>query len=321
VRFRSPHLPACVLVVGALATAGGAGRRAASAVTPDGPGRGFPATGPWLSFYGSVARAGPLERVARTFRIINIDADPALGNFRAAHIGELKAGGRNRVISYLNLGACESFRDYFQAAPRGFVSCRDNRAAHRGPYQGYPDEIWMDPGNPAYQSLILEYVAPRLAATGVDGFFLDNLEIVEHDRHTTNGPCDPRCRQGGLELVARLRRAFPRHLIVMQNATGEVTRSAGTSEGPFPGLLDGISHESVFAPAADDDALRELEAWKALALRPAGRPFFIGTQDYVGSCRPRATARRLYDQSRRHGFSPYVSDASSGQQQVCYWDL
>jgi cysteinyl-tRNA synthetase len=242
-----------------------------------------------------------------------------VGAFTPAQIQVLKAGGRNRVISYMNVGACETFREYFRAVPSGFVSCKDNLRAQRGRYAGYPNEIWMDPSHPDYQALIVDHVALRLAKTGVDGFYLDNLEILEHDELTDNGPCGPQCRQGGLDLVARLRKAFPDHLIVMQNATSDVTRLGRTELGPYPELLDGIAHEQVFAPARDNLALGELEAWKALKLTSGGRPFFIGVEDYVGDCTQIAKAKNAYAANRAHGFSPYASDASAGQQKICFW--
>src|SRR6185503_5885630 len=73
--------------------------------------RGFPDPGPWVSFYGG-AQGVDLAAVAATFRIINIDADPDTGNFTDAEIQTMRAGGKNRVISYLNVGSCEKFRSY-----------------------------------------------------------------------------------------------------------------------------------------------------------------------------------------------------------------
>lgn len=284
-----------------------------------GPGRGFPEAGPWVSFYGPAKKAGSLEKMAATFRIINIDADPEVGAFTPEQIQILKAGGRNRVISYFDLGSCERFRSYFAKAPPGFVPCKENLRAQRGRYAGYPDEIWMDPSNVAYQKLMVEYVAARLVATGVDGFYLDNLEIVEHGDHTSNGPCGDTCRQGGLELIAKLRQAYPNHLLVMQNATSDTTRLGTTAAGAYPALLDGVAHEQVFAPSVDDEAVEQLDAWRAMKLMPGGKPFFIGVEDYVGGCHNVAKAKKAYAQNRKHGFSPYASDASEKQQQICYW--
>jgi cysteinyl-tRNA synthetase len=289
---------------------------------PDGESslRGFPVTGPWVSFYGTATEMGDLAKAAATFRVINIDADPAQGNFTDAQILQLRAGGQNRVISYLDVGSCENYRSYWSSAPSGLVSCSANTAAQLGAYAGYPDEVWMNPANVDYQSLIVQYVAPTLAARGVDGFFLDNLEIVEHGTATTDGPCDAACAQGGLDLVGRLRAAFPDLLIVMQNATSDTTRLGKTSSGvPFPSLLDGVSHEEVSFPTADQTALDQMVAWRNLGLTPGGRHFFLGTEDYVGSCSNTTDAMSAYTTSRNHGLDPYATDASAGQRVVCYW--
>jgi cysteinyl-tRNA synthetase len=276
-------------------------------------------TSPWLSFYGTASEMGDPAPVASSFRVINLDADPTVGNFTREQILALQAGGKSRIISYLNLGSCEQFRSYWAQVPEGFVSCDANTAAHRGAYDGFPDEVWMDVGNTDYQHLLIDYVAPRLAAQGVDGFFLDNLEIVTHGTKTEDGPCDASCVQGGLDLVRRLRERFPDLLFVMQNATGEVTRRGRTGGLAFPMLLDGISHEEVYAPEVDDEAQAELLAWAALGLRPNDRGFWIATEDYVGSCGALSTARTAYARSRAHGFSPYASDQSAGQHVICYW--
>ncbi|HZS35989.1 MAG TPA: endo alpha-1,4 polygalactosaminidase [Polyangia bacterium] len=320
----------CSGSTGAAPTDGGANSdaappdAAADAAVPDGAlpdaasSRGFPVSGPWVSFYGTAAEMGDLAKVAATFRVINLDADPDGANFTAAQIQQLRAGGQNRVISYLNLGSCEMFRSYWSTAPAGLVSCSANTAAQLGPYQGYPDEVWMNLGDADYQNLILQHVAPRLASMGVDGFFLDNLELVEHGTATSDGPCDPACSQGGLDLVRKLREKFPALLIVMQNATSDRTRLGSTGGLPYPSLLDGISHEEVYVPP-DSTAQGELAAWRGLGLTPGGRPFWIATEDYVGSCTATSSAQGAYDQSRDAGFSPYATDQSAGQRVVCYW--
>jgi cysteinyl-tRNA synthetase, unknown class len=283
-------------------------------------GPGFAVSGPWVSFYGSAAEMGDLARVARTYRIINLDADPGAGNFTEAQLRVLEAGGKNVVLSYFNVGACEHYRTYWSSAPPGFVACGANRAAQRGPYDGYPDETWMDPADAAYQRLLLEHVAPRLASR-VDGFYLDNLELLEHPAMSTNGPCSASCRQGGLDFVRRLRERFPGHLIVMQNATSDVTRAGTTGGVPFATLLDGVAHEEVYAPRYDENAETELLAWKAMGLASrSGRPFWIAVEDYAGACDNRRVAQAALAKARARSFSPYVSDESGAQKTVCYWE-
>lgn len=280
--------------------------------------RGIPSGGPWVSYYGD-AEDVDLARMAATFRVIDIDADPGLGNFTPAQIAALKAQGRNKVLSYLNLGACERFRTYWDTAPAGLVPCGANAKAQRGAYEGYPDETWMTPADPDYQRLILEHVAPRLVAQGVDGFYLDNLEIVEHGTQTANGPCGATCSQGGLDLVYELRRKYPNLTIVMQNATGERTRTGSSNGVPFALLIDGIAREEVYKPRPDAEAQAELARWAGMGLAPGGVPFWVGTLDYVGGCGNAAEASAAYAPARARGFSPYVADASAGLQAVCYW--
>ncbi len=292
---------------------------AAGAPAPPQRQRGIRENAPWLSFYGNARQMGDLRRVAAAFRLINIDADPGSGNFSRAEIAILRAGGRNTVVSYLNVGACEQDRSYWHAAPPGLVPCGANSAAQRGVYRRFEKELWMSPGDPDYRRLLLEHVAPRLAATGVDGFFLDNLEIAEHGAHDKEAPCDTKCREGALMVVAELRHRFPDLILIMQNATSRVTRAAQVGGVSYPSLLDGVSREETYAPRYDRDAEADLLAWKALGLAPNGRPFSITTEDYVGGCGELARARKVFNKSRGRGFSPYVTISSADQDTVCYW--
>jgi cysteinyl-tRNA synthetase len=299
-----------------------AGDHAPADATIAGFGPGLREPGPWISFYGTARQMGDIEHVARAFRIINIDADPAAdgGNFTDAQLRRLRGDGRNTVLSYLNIGSCERVRTYWASAPNGLVPCGSNRAAWLGAYDGYPDETWMDPSNEAYRRLLLDLVARRIAARGVDGFYLDNLEIAEHDDPASESWCSPSCRQGALDLVRMIRERFPNLVLVMQNATGEAMRLGRTGGIPFPALLDGVVHESVYTPALDEQAEHELMLWQQMGLRSRENlPFFIGVEDYVGACSNTAAARASYARSRAHGFAPYASDVSSSQKVTCYW--
>ncbi len=281
--------------------------------------RGFPDPGPWVSFYGG-AQGVDLAAVAATFRIINIDVDPDTGNFTDAEIQTLRAGGKNRVISYMNVGSCENFRSYWSKDPPGHLSCV-NTGALTTDYGGYPDEKWADLSVSGYHDLIVNYVAPRLAARGVDGFFLDNMEVVEHGANAPEGPCDASCAQGGLDLIWELRSKFPDLLIVMQNATSDVTRLGTTHGAPYPSVLDGISHEEVYSNGGDPGSLAEMKAWKKMNLMVNGRPFWLATEDYVGACsaakKPAASA--IYAKAMTDGFNEYVTDDSGSQMAPCIW--
>jgi cysteinyl-tRNA synthetase len=303
---------------GRSSAAGGAGAGGATA------GRGFPSGQPWVAFYGSPTSTIDLAKVAAAFRIIDIDADPDVG-FTTAQIAQLRSSGQNRVVSYMNVGSCESFRSYYAKDPAGHKSCTGSGALTE-PYFGFDDEMWADLSNAAYQDLILNHVAPRLIAQGVDGFFLDNMEVVEHGlTPVQGGPCAAACAQGGLDLVWQLRQKFPDKLIVMQNAVSSTTRAGITHGVAFPGLLDGISVESVFANgtrvATDSGTLTQVLAWRDLGLRPGDRPFWLGVEDYLGACTAanKPTATTLYTNASTMGLSEYVTDMSGQQHAPCYW--
>jgi len=276
--------------------------------------------GPWTTYYGAATKLD-LAQVARTYRLLVIDADPGQHNFTPEQIAQLRDGGRNRVLSYLNIGSCERFRTYWRTTGTAIPGCGANLRAHRGVYHGYPDEVWMDPSNPDHQRLILDYLAPRLVAQGVDGFYLDNMEIVEHASRAANGPCSATCRRGGLELVHKLRQRYPQMTIVMQNTVSPETRTAQVGGVPFPTLLDGIAHESVFAPRYDAEADTRLTHWLAWRKEQPGRHLWVGTLDYVGNCDNTERARAAAARSHARGYAPAVSDASAGQQRICDWPL
>ncbi len=311
--------------VGMIAGCGGGGGGSDSSSTSSSVSTAIPALSatvagtPWMLYQGTDAGIGSFTTIASTFHDMVLDLDPDLGNFTTTEVATLKNGGSNLVLSYLDVGSCESFRSYWSTVPTGYVSCSANTAAQIGPYSGYSNETWMNPSNTDYQHLIVDYVAPRLVAQGADGFYLDNLEIVEHGTSTTNGPCDATCAQGGLDLVRLLREKYPSLVIVMQNATSDVTRLGKTNGVAFSSLLDGVAHESVYAPSYDATAEAQLLAWQSLNLTPNGHPFWIGTLDYVGSCTQTAAAKADYASSRAKNFVPYASDASSGLKVVCDW--
>ena len=81
---------------------------------------------------------GDLRRVAAAFRLINIDADPTAGNFTRADIATLRAGGRNTVLSYLNVGACERYRSTGERRPPDWSPAERTRRPRSLPTDATP---------------------------------------------------------------------------------------------------------------------------------------------------------------------------------------
>ena len=277
--------------------------------------RNLDAHGAWVVYYGAGGQAD-LARMAQTYKLIVVDADPANGSpaVTPAQIATLRSNGA-KVLSYLNFGACETWRTYWSSAPAGFASCSANTGAQLGKMAGY-QEYWMNPANSDYQHLIADYVAPQLMATGVDGLMLDNFELVGHGSNASDGPCDAACAQGGLDLVARLRNAYPGAPIVLNHAP--VAALSGTSGGiAFPMLVDGDFNEQVFAPAQDSAQLQELQTWRRTEASLPRSAFFTGTLDYMSDCSQTSAAQSDWNASIAAGLNPSV--ATSALDQVCWW--
>lgn len=280
--------------------------------------RTLPLKPTWTAYYDAASKTD-VSKLASTFKMLVIDADPDNAAFTAAQIAQLRAGG-TRVLSYLDFGSCENYRSYWTTVPAGFVSCGANTAANLGVYDSgsYGDEYWMNPANPDYQNLIVNYVAPRLAATGVDGFMLDNFEIVGHGTSAQYGPCNAACAQGGLDLIAKLRAKFPTLSIVLNNAPDNA-RNGTTGGVSFPTLVDGVLAEEVFS--SNSGLVPQLSSWLSLAQNTGNSNFFVGTLDYANSCSTSNTATALADwtASKLAGFSPSIATVKLNV--VCWWSF
>lgn len=119
--------------------------------------------------------------------------------------------------------------------------------------------------------------------------------------------------------MRRLREKYPYLLIIMNHGTEERLRLGKTKGIEFPRLLDGVHQEGVYVPAYDTRVEDELLRWQRMGLRPGGRPFWIGTTDYVSSCANTDLAKGAFEKSRARGFNPYASDAANGLNVLCYW--
>ena len=277
----------------------------------------MPASPVWVAYYGQ-GSAINIAHAAATFKLIVIDADPGNGTpaFSPAQIAALKAKGA-KVLSYLNVGACETSRTYWNTVPSGFVSCGANTPAQISRYSGF-QEYWMNPANADYQKLIVNYVAPRLAATGIDGFMLDNFEIVGHGANASSAPCDATCAQGGLDLVKRLRDRFP-DLAMVPNAA-PVQAIGGVAGGvSFPWLIDGVIAEQVFLPSTSTSVVQQLKSWQSTEQNLGRSAFFVGSLDYTSSCTASSTAQTAWTAAQQTGFSPSISTVSLDS--ICWWSF
>ena len=113
--------------------------------------------------YGVFIGADPENTTGfKDYQTIVIDA----AYFSQEELADLHKQGHT-VYSYLNIGSLEDFRDYY-ATYRHFSL---------GAYENWPGEYWIDVSQPQWQTFTVETLAKSLVQKGVDGFFIDNVDV------------------------------------------------------------------------------------------------------------------------------------------------
>lgn len=85
------------------------------------------------------------------------------------------------VLSYMNVGAIESFRSYYN---------RYQNLTFK-PYENWDEERWIDVNNKKWQTFLVEKLSKKLLAKHIDGLWLDNLDIydLKHSKETYRNLC------------------------------------------------------------------------------------------------------------------------------------
>ncbi|MGQ9864639.1 MAG: endo alpha-1,4 polygalactosaminidase [Bacteroidia bacterium] len=114
---------------------------------------------------------------ATNFDLILIDLFFQDQPFTPSEINQLKTkanGGKRLVLSYINIGAAETFRYYWNSH-----WTLHNPSWLKKKYQGYDDEYWVEFWNKDWQNIIYgndNSYLKKIIDAGFDGAFLDNVE-------------------------------------------------------------------------------------------------------------------------------------------------
>ena len=207
---------------------------------------------------GDGALSGDVARRFRDYDLVVVDGE----GVTAAQVTRLRRGGRI-VLGYLSVGTVEDYRSWYPRARRFAME----------PYDDWPGERFADTSAPGYRTLIAGSVAPRMLAKGLDGLFLDNVDMVrEH----------PAQRAGMFTLVRSLRAVLDagrRRYLFAQNGEDVI--------GPVLPALDGWNREDV-STRYDFDAARyglapaaERRAAVAALRRIGRRGLLVTATDYT----------------------------------------
>lgn len=86
-----------------------------------------------------------------------------------------------KVLSYMNVGAIESFRPYYKQYQS--LTFKD--------YENWDEERWVDVNDKRWQQFLTQKLAKQLLSKNIDGLWLDNLDVYDfkHSIKTYHSLC------------------------------------------------------------------------------------------------------------------------------------
>ncbi len=129
------------------------------------------------------------------------------------------------VYSYLNIGALENFRPYYDTYAHLALA----------PYENWLEEFWADVADPDWQQFLIGRAA-ALAQDGIDGFFLDNCDVY------AQFPREEIYR-GLLTILTGIRALG---LPVILNGGDLFVQKVLADEDDLPALFTGVNQEGVY---------------------------------------------------------------------------
>ncbi len=116
------------------------------------------------------------------YEVVVVDGEEASNRDIAALQGEGSV-----VLAYLSVGTIEKWRGWYGEIKRYRLAA----------WQDWKDEWFADVSKAGLRNKLADEIAPAILAKGFDGLFLDNVDMIEPNRHRKQ-------REGMRELVARL---------------------------------------------------------------------------------------------------------------------
>ena len=157
-----------------------------------------------------------------SYEIVAIDAQ----NFSSDEIKQFRDAG-HKVISYINIGSLESFRDYYN----------DYSDLKLGSYEHWDEEVWIDVSSSCWQRFIVDELIPSLLEKGIDGFFVDNCDVYYNYQKPEI--------LNGLTVMMKAMVATGKDVII--NGGDCYLDAYCASGGSWNDVITGINQETVFS--------------------------------------------------------------------------
>ena len=227
-----------------------------------------------------------LQQLTKSYQTMVLDAT----NLDKSDIKQLHSESQ-QIFAYLNVGALETSNSFYQ----------DFKDLTFKPYDNWPDESWLDVTDSAWQDFLVHQLAQSLKDKGVDGLFLDNFDVYDHDHRP----------EVYTSLVQLLKEFQSMNLPVIING-GSTFVSQFVAENPKLArhLIYAVNQESVFL-AYDFDADKPVQQTAEAEdfyldyldnLSQTGIQVFLieyGADSYQ--------ADKILKQSQELGYKPYLA--------------
>ena len=196
-----------------------------------------------------------------------------------------------KVYSYLNIGSLENFRDYYDTYADLSL----------GVYENWEEEVFIDVTSDRWQEFIIDELAPALVDKGIDGFFIDNVDVYY------NYPTEEIF--GGVEDILLELKNLDVDVIING---GDVFLTEYLKQGNLIDIADGVNQESVYTRINFNDGTLENNAqadrqyflnYLSGIEKAGGRIFII---EYTADDDYALELRNIYDDL---GYTLYISDS------------
>ena len=229
--------------------------------------------------------ASDMDRITE-YQTVVIDAQ----YFSKKDIAYLKKQGCT-VYSYINIGAIENFREYYDEY--------SNLAL--GDYENWEEEKWVDVSSTVWQNFLVS-LEEELLDKSIDGFFVDNCDVY-YVYHTDDV-------FEGLTTILEHLMEYGKPVII--NGGDTYVMEYETREGSIQRIMTGVNQECVFSRI-------NFKKGSFSAQKKIDREYF---QDYIETCdrqgcdvylieytTDRKLKRKIKKYCKKKGFDYYISDS------------
>lgn len=193
------------------------------------------------------------------------------------------------VLSYLNVGEWETYRQYKKQIPSRWLIGKNLR---------WRDHFFINPGEKGWRDMLIQTIIPKLLQQGFQGFLFDSVDLASPARF-------PQYKDEMIGLIKSIRSAFPQIYIVLNNGDFLMDQLADHIQGLlFEEVFSQVTKENqvIIRPVLKRLAiLSHLEKMKTKWRIPV---FFV---DYIPqeTSLPLKTIRDVY---KERELIPYITD-------------